>query len=521
MSTKLNIFKGTRFYLAILLGLFILAYWVPVKSMVNVWMTDDDYSYGMLVPFITLYLLWDKRNEIKQVDFKTSWPVFPVLLLFFIISVYGILGSSGNVAMPSIPVMIILFAIFCLGIDFIKKALLPMGMLIFMVPLPDVLDRTFGVFLKNVSSKMGVFLVKMFGIPVYLSGNVIDLGVTQLQVVDACSGLRFVFPLLALGVIYSYFFEKVLWKKIFFVVLTVPIAIITNGLRIGITAILATYYGADVAEGFFHDFSGWAIFMVAFAFLFLVGYCMRKAFPEKSNARSNKPEVKDTPISNKAGYAGFTVSAILLVILTFFSWNTKAMPPFVIAGGMQSFPLKFSGWDGSADYIDNEIIIKSGAEEAFSGYYKNDKNDSVSLYIGYIKSAFMKTDNFFHSPTVCLPSSGWKVIETTTHDIYNVEHFGNISVIKMVMENLGTRELVYFWFQTKDKTSHDKNINRLHLAFNAIKKDNTYDLFIRPITIIGPNEDIKDAEKRLDQFVREMMIVLLKFLKDNQYVEGK
>ena len=140
-----------------------------------------------------------------------------------------------------------------------------------MVPVPAVLERTIGVFLKSVSSKMGGALIGLAGVSVHVSGNIIDIGATQLQVVDACSGLRYLFPLIALGILYAYFFEKVLWKRVVCVLATIPLAILMNALRIGITGILAKYLGVATAQGFFHGFSGWLMFVAAFVLPVPVG----------------------------------------------------------------------------------------------------------------------------------------------------------------------------------------------------------------------------------------------------------
>lgn len=516
-----RIYDDSRMKVAILGALFIVAYWVPLKGMVNVWVTNEDYSYGFLIPFISVYLFWEKRTQIKEIVLRSYWLAFPGLIFFVLLSLYGVLGSSGNVAMPAIPFLIILFAAFCFGKELTKKAILPLGFLFFMIPLPPVLDRTFGVFLKSVSSQLGAFFIRAVGISVHLSGNILDLGVSKLQVVDACSGLRFVFPLMALGLIYGYFFERILWKKIFFFFVTIPIAIFTNGLRIGITGVLTNIYGTEVAEGFFHGFSGWAIFMVAFVFLFLLGRLMRLFFPKKNADPKGKvvtthegtdvlPTVKNRKLS------GFIVSVVLLLIVAGLTWNTKAMPPVHIEGGIESFPLKFSGWEGKQIPVDDEITIESGAEEAFSAVYRDSNNNSVSLYMGYRSTAFLENENFFHSPTVCLPASGWKTRNKTTHIIPDVPFYKELKVTQMLVDMMGQRQLVYFWFQTKDKASHDKNINRFHLAMHAVSKDNTHDLFIRPITAINSDESIEDAEERMEGFVRDMMRTLLEFLEKRQ-----
>ena len=507
------------FKASILLGLFIAAYWIPLKTIVNVWWTDEDYSYGFLIPLFSAYLLWEKRKGLENIRFKTAWPVLPFLIFFVLLSLYGILGSSGNISMPAIPILIILFTAFCFGMETIRRLIMPLGFLIFMIRIPPSIEGSLGLYLKQISSKLGGAIIALFNISVNVSGNIIDLGVTQLQVVDACSGMRYLFPLMALGVVYAYFFEKVTWKRVFCVLATIPIAVLTNTLRIGITGILTNYYGPTMAEGFFHSFSGWILFMAALAFLFLLGRILAFFPPEKSAIHlSDIPKVDRQAESISSGNinSAFFISAGLLVLVLIFSLSTNALPPVKIQGGIASFPLEFAGWQGRSEYVNPEIIIQSGAEESFSGIYRNDSGDVISLYMGYRSTAFLSNDNFFHSPTVCLPSSGWIIKETSIHIVKDVSFFGDINVTEMLIEKGLDKQLVYFWFQTKDKVTHKKDINRFHLAMHAIKRDNTYDLFIRPITPLQRNESIGNAEARMDKFVRQMMGTMLGFLKERQ-----
>ncbi len=504
-----------------LLLLFVLAYWVPLRTVVNIWLNDEDYSYGFFIPLMSAYLLWEKRRELKTYALSTSWGVLPLVVIFVLVSLYGILGSSGNISMPSLPVLLILFTAFVFGIATAKRLILPLGLLFFMIPVPAIFERTIGMFLKSVSTKVGGAIIGLLDIPVHISGNIIDLGTSQLQVVDACSGLRYVFPLLALGIVYAYFFQRVVWKRIFCVIATLPIAVATNTLRIGITGVMTERYGSDAAEGFFHGFSGWALFMVAFAFLFVIGRILRFLPPKADSTGQSNYEYRDSlylPIT-QGGPAGsaLIVTVVLLIIVGTLSFSTKALPAIKIRNTITSFPTQFSGWQGRAEPIDPEEVIQSGAEEALSSQYRNTDHGTVWLYIGYRSTAFLANENFFHSPTVCLPSSGWKTVSTSTHIIRDIPPFGRVPVTEMITEDAGSRQLVYFWFQTKDRVTEDKNINRFHLALHAIKRDNTHDLFIRPITAIGDHEAIEKARERLDGFVRDMMPTLLTFLKDNQF----
>ena len=252
-----------------LLLTFFICYWQTLVGLFHIWCSDGDYSYAFLIPFISGYIIWERRKEITATPISTSWVGGCFFFLFLIISVYGILGSSPSAVRPAIPLIILSITLFCFGKEVFKALGFPLSLLIFMIPLPTMFGATIGVHLKSISTKLGEMILRLFGISVFVEGNVIDLGVTQLQVVDACSGLRYILPLLAVGVVFAYFFEKVRWKQFVLAISTIPIAVISNGMRIGITGILAQKYGSEVADGFFHGFSGWLIFMFGFALLFV------------------------------------------------------------------------------------------------------------------------------------------------------------------------------------------------------------------------------------------------------------
>jgi exosortase D (VPLPA-CTERM-specific) len=514
MNKFKSYFEDIRTQIVVLAILFIAAYYVPLKTLVNVWWENEDYSYGFLIPLASAYLLWEKRKTLGEIPVKSAWGLLSVLVLFVLISLYGILGSSGNVSMPSIPVLIILFTGFCFGIEAVKRLILPLGFLFLMLPMPPVIEINLGLFLKAVSSTLGGAFIRLCNIPVHVSGNIIDLGVTQLQVVDACSGMRYIFPLFALGILYAHFFERVVWKQLFLALVTVPLGVLFNALRIGITGILTDKFGPKASEGFFHSFEGWVVFVFAFIMLFLISRVLVFFSPtasasEKSTAPAPKP-------GHTVTLAPFLFSVAMLSCVALLSLSTSTLPPVTIKGGIQGFPLLVGEWQGKYEIVDPVMVKDSGAEEAFSGYYMNGSGNDISLYIGYRSTAFLADENFFHSPTVCLPSSGWVEQEVKRRPISNVQLFDKLDVTEMVIEKAGIRQLAYFWFQTKDEATYDKNINRFHLSLHAIRRDNTHDLFIRPITRINSTERIEDAEKRMDGFVREMMPVLLQFLKEKQ-----
>ncbi|HTR44716.1 MAG TPA: EpsI family protein [Thermodesulfovibrionales bacterium] len=515
MNKLLHRIGDTRTQIVSLVVLFIAAYWVPLRSMVVTWRDNEDYSYGFMIPLVSAYLLWENRKNLTEIPVRSAWKSLPVLLLFTLISLYGILGSSGNVSMPSVPILIMLLALFCFGVEAVRRLMLPLGFLVFMVPVPAVIERYLGLHLKALSTRLGGAFIALCNIPVNVSGNIIDLGVTQLQVVDACSGMRYIFPLLALGFLYVHFFERVLWKRAVCVTATIPLGILFNALRIGITGVLTDRFGPGMAQGFFHDLSGWAVFVFAFVMLFALSQVL-KIFPPSEPA-GRKPEGDPVTSPGRGSTTpAFLVSVAVLVTVAALSLSTSTLPAVTIDGGIQRFPLSIGEWKGRSEIVDPDIIKGSGAEEAFSGYFMNGSGGEISLYLGYRSTAFLSNENFFHSPTACLPSSGWTEREVKRRTIGNVPYFHNLNVTQMVIEKGGARQLVYFWFQTKDEATHDKNINRFHLSLHALRRDNTYDLFMRPITPVGSTERIEDAEARMDGFVRALMPVVFEFLKEKR-----
>jgi exosortase D (VPLPA-CTERM-specific) len=500
-----------------LLFTFIVCLWGTLAGIVSTWITNEDYSYGFLIPVISGWFIWERRSKFKEINIFQDFRALPFLILFLLFSVYGILGSSYSAVRPSIPFILFFLTLLCFGKHAARLMLFPLAYLIFMVPIPNLMNRYLGEPLKLISSVMGTHIIRAFDITVYREGNIIELPDIQLQVVDACSGLRFLFPLIALGIVYAYYFQKTTWKRIILVMTTLPIAVLTNGLRVGITGILSHYYGSKVAEGFFHDFEGWLIFMVAFAFLFGFGKIL-SYFPDSPD-KSDVPETEYKEISPRlSNMPAFIISLVLLLCVGTLSWSTKALPPVKIKGGLGTFPLEIADWQGRSQTISREIVDLSGAEESFYATYSNEAGERVELYLGYRSTPFMENENFFHTPISCFPGSGWKILKTDTYTFKNSFEFPGLSARRMIAEKMDVKVMVFFWFQTNKRATHIKWLNRLHLALHAIERDNTHDLFVRLITPIQ-SDNLKEAEERLDRFAFQFSQTLNDFLAKKQFLE--
>jgi len=507
----------------VLAGLVGLVYAPTLLGMYRKWAGDDDYSHAFLIPLLVGYLLWEDRHRLKHARKRPCWPGLFLLIIATLLSYYGILGSDISAARISWWLMVVAIILFCYGLETFKVLLLPLLILSFTIPLPNVINAKVMVYLKMVSSSLGAFILRLFGYPVFVQGNIIDLGITQLQVVDACSGLRYVLPLLAIGLVSAHFFQKVLWKKALLVLATIPVAILMNTFRIAGTGIITNTLGQEYAEGFFHGFSGWLVFMSSFGLLFALNLVLnrfggRRTAPEATKARS--PEARcqmstDGPPTPPLSIANHFPALICLACLSSIlalGLRTTAMPALKLPQGITSFPLEFSGWQGTREYLNPEITALSGAEEAFAAAYRKGPA-MVSFYLGYRGSPFLESEEFFHSPNICLPSQGWQTIEETTMAIPEVHpSFKRFVVRRMVLAQHGGYLLTFYWFQTRNTVAHDIFRNRLHLALHALKRDNTSDTFVRLLTMVPREKSLDEAEAWLIAFVHDLEPVLLQFL---------
>jgi len=262
--------------LMIFLISFVFLYWKTIYGMVMDWYIDSNYSHGFLIPLISGYLLWQRREDVKSV---VTTPLNSGLLIVIMgLCIYLVGNIAGESFTMRVSVLFVLGGaiLFIYGTGLFKTVSFPFSYLIFMIPLPYILYDSVAFPLKLLVSRYSVDFLKLIGIPVMREGNIICLVNTTLEVADACSGIRSLMSLLALSTALAYFSQKGWIKRVVLIVLAIPIAIFANSIRVIGTGILASKYGPTVAEGFFHEFAGLVIFGVAMAMLIFSAFIIGK-----------------------------------------------------------------------------------------------------------------------------------------------------------------------------------------------------------------------------------------------------
>jgi len=257
--------------LAIILACLAVLYSRVVQGLVSDWINLPDFSHGFLIPIVSFYFVYERRKQFSVLSPSSNWAGLGLIIFGILLLLLGNLATEYFTMRFSMLVVFGGIILFLLGNDFFKTLLFPIIFLIFMIPIPSILMDRITFPMQLFASKVAANTLYLIGIPVLREGNVMLLANTSLEVAEACSGIRSLISLLALSIVFAYLSQKETWKRILLVLSTFPIAIIANAARVSGTGILAHYYGDSVAQGFFHGFSGWILFVVAFVCLFLLG----------------------------------------------------------------------------------------------------------------------------------------------------------------------------------------------------------------------------------------------------------
>jgi len=248
-------------------ALLLLVCYAPVlTALVKNWNDDADMGHGFFVPVIAAYIAWQKKDQLGGVIAKPNWWGLAIVLYGALQLYIATLGAELFLARTAFVISIIGVVLLLGGREYLRIFAFPLFLLFFMVPIPAILYNRITLPLQYTASATADFVLQLMGYAVLREGNILELPSQRLSVVEACSGIRSLLSLSFLSLVYGYFFEKKTWIRVALFLSTIPIAIIANAGRVTLTGMLSEIK-PELAEGFFHEFSGWVIFMIALAIM--------------------------------------------------------------------------------------------------------------------------------------------------------------------------------------------------------------------------------------------------------------
>jgi exosortase D (VPLPA-CTERM-specific) len=479
-------------------------------ELVTRWSGQEEYSHGFLIPAATALLLWMRREAILA-NFGQPALAGP-LLVVTALAMHAIGELSAIYVLSQIAFVIALFGIVLAagGYPLFKATFIPIAFLIFAIPLPYFIEAGLTLKLQLISSELGASLIRMFQIPVYLEGNVINLGHSTLQIVEACSGLRYLYPLLSIAFLSAYLFQAPLWQRAAVFLSAIPITIVMNSIRIGMVGVTMACWGPDMANEVLHAFEGWIIFVACLAILTAEIYGLTlfsgKPFFEIFHfpGVATTPPIKMTE-ARRPMFAVLCTLGVVGLTVSFISVRSEVVPsraPFA------SFPARIGQWQGHALLIDRETEQSLGLSDYILSDYKRADGKAINFYVAYYAS--QRKGLSPHSPVVCIPGGGW--IITSLNEMILPGAGAEMPINRVVIERNSNRQLVYYWFDERGRKIANEYWAKWYLLADAITKHRTDGSLVRLTTEILPGETERDADERLQSFMGAVLPSLPEYL---------
>jgi exosortase D (VPLPA-CTERM-specific) len=512
---------GLGFWLfAGLIAVSVPIFWIGFVSLAKAWSTAE-YSHGPLIPLISLYLFLRELRKMPEpaARIRDGWQGLAIMVGALALALLGNLMRVPDIVTYAFILWVsgVVFSIF--GWARGRHHQLPVFHLVFMLPLPQILYWKLATFLQWVSSVIGVWLLSWSGVAVFLDGNVIDLGVYKLQVAEACSGLRYLFPILSFSYLFAILYRGPMWHKAVLLLSAAPLTVLMNSVRIAIIGWLVDRYGIGQAEGFLHFFEGWVIFLICVAILFGLAAFLQRHAPvpmplsqaidlDFQGFGSILMRVFSMRASVFLGLA-FAVTALVSTLWVAMP-DPSVRPPD--REPLVAFPMQMESWTGTTARLDPEIEKVLGADDYLNAIYSApNETEIVSFFVAYYTK--QTEGQGIHSPEVCLPAGGWEVSNLRPMELdMTADGYGKFQANRAVIQKGLTRQLVIYWFEGRGERVANDFSAKLNVLVDSITKGRTDGALVRYVTPINVEESDAEAEARLLRMIRDTLKPLPRYV---------
>ena len=491
------------------------------------WWTDENYSHGLLVPFVIGFIVWSEFDLLKKsLETPRVWFGFAVVLFALFLLLAGTLGAELFVQRISLVVILIGIVVYFFGAKILQLLVVPCLLLLFSIPIPQIIFNKIAFPLQIYASQIAVWGIRLFAIPTVRKGNVFEIlpqgatSVIALEVVEACSGIRSLMTLVSLALILAYFTREKnhnpndgwkiyfksfdFWRTIILMLSAIPIAVLTNSFRVTMTGVATYYYGKKALTDFWHDLSGWLVYLVA---LILTDW--HKLFFKIFNARAQRRKGASRNLKQNGYENSFTqhsalgtqhsalfLALILIVGGVFINWFEQRGEAEISRKPLSEFSKNLGEWTQRGDAIRfseaTETVLRT-TDYTMREYTFADGR-IANLYIGYYAS--QRTGATYHSPQNCLPGAGWilkepQIVEITTPS------GKTFSANRYLIENGVNDQIMIYWYQGRGKAEASEYRDKINTVLDSTFRRRSDGAMIRILIPVGDDEQ-KAAEAAID-----------------------
>ena len=494
---------------------FAYAQYNSIESLIERWANTPEFSHGFFIPLVSLWLAWERREAVFSQPLRSSYFGIVIVVAACVVLLIGETTDTAVFNHISFIIGVVGLVYVIGGWRLTRIMAIPLFFLVFMVPWPYVVTSTITAQLQLISSQLGVEFIRVCNIPVYLEGNVIDLGFYRLGVVEACSGLSYLVPLLGLGFMAAYFCRGPLWHKILVMAAVVPLTIIMNSFRIAMIGVIAQFFGIEYAEGFLHYFEGWAVFVMCIGVIYLLMVALAIISKMKTPfSPMHLPDfvVKSAP--DRSGSAGWSLAplatSVVAILATIFLVGVANARLLELPERSQLIGLPYDIASSKVKILPLERAVEDilGADDYVVANLNSETPDAANLYVAYLDS--QRDDRSWHSPKQCIPGGGWRIV---THETRETElPDGLFKFNRLVIQKHEASQLVYYWYQQRGRSMASEWAVKAYLVYDAIVAGRTDGAMVRLTTHMLPNESPETADKRLMSYVGKVKAALPKYV---------
>ncbi len=500
---------------------FVFLYATVLTKLVGHWWTDENYSHGLLVPFIIGYIIWFKFNKLKKVPQNPQVLIGGGLIVFALIMFLGgTLGAEFFVQRISLVLMLAGITVYFFGAVILRMLAVPFALLLLAIPIPQIIFNKIAFPLQIYASQFAVWGIRVFGVPTVRKGNVIEIlpeGAVQiiaLEVVEACSGIRSLMTLMTLALILVYFtrrnesklpggwFDFVqnsdFWRGVILMFSAIPIAILTNAGRVTATGVLTYYYGTKATESLAHDLAGWLVYVVALVLLIALNFVLKKFLNWKDGGEDFKSQIsnfkKENPlfVNGKSSFAirnsqfVIVIVSVLLAGGLFINWIENRGEVEVERKPLSEISSKLGEWEQRGSDIKfseaTESVLKT-SDYVMREYVKDGRIGNI--YVGYYGS--QKSGATYHSPLNCLPGAGWEMREPELVEI-KLADGESFTANRYIIENGQYKEIMIYWYQGRGRTQASEYYDKIYTVWDSVTRRRSDGAMVRVMTTVGYSE---------------------------------